>query len=148
MPRHERRDHPWHDGGVRVPGITGPQLKAARRLAKKTQKQLADLLDHKERTIQTWERDGVHPAKVELVRSRLGNFLVSESGQQPLAAYSDWALVSEIMARLESRAAKLADTNDEPDDTHKGGRGAKDMDDEPSEEEDDAEDDEDEDPEV
>jgi transcriptional regulator with XRE-family HTH domain len=118
MPR-QTRVFSWHDGPV----ITGEQLAEARSRAGLSQKELAQLLRHGERTIQKWEKEGVHPAKEALVRARLGNFLATEGEPQPLATYSDWALLMEIGRRLEARAAKPADSDVDMD-THKRGRGA------------------------
>ena len=98
-----------------------------------TQTELAQLLRHGLRTIQDWERDGVTEGKEPLVRAALGNYLEKVGESPPLESYSDWALVSEIMRRLETRAAHLASRRIEPGEpdsqTPKSGRGARKLED-------------------
>jgi DNA-binding XRE family transcriptional regulator len=83
--------------------ITGQDLKDARSRLDMSQREFAQLLHHGTRTIVDWERDGVPDHKVPLVRAVLGNDLVTPGVLPPLEAYSDSALVREIMRRLEAR---------------------------------------------
>jgi DNA-binding XRE family transcriptional regulator len=80
--------------------ITGQQLIDARSRARLTQRDLAALLRHSERTIIGWEVNGVAPGKVALVRSVLGPYLGGEESNNPLAQYSDMALLAELARRL------------------------------------------------
>jgi hypothetical protein len=90
-----------------------------------SQREFAQLLHHGTRTIVDWERDGVPEQKWAHVRNALGNALQTEGEQPPLGAYSDWALVSEIMRRLETRGEDNQTRKPRP----KKGRGAKKPDD-------------------
>ena len=90
----------WDSGPV----ISGQDLKDARSRLGMSQQEFAQLLHHGTRTIVDWERTGVPRNKEPLVRAALGNALATEGEHLPLEAYSDWALVSEIMRRLETRS--------------------------------------------
>lgn len=111
----------WDSGPV----ITGQELRDARSRANLTQAELAQLLRHKLRTIQNWERDGVAHGKEPLVRAALGNYLRAAGEQPPLESYSDWALVSEIMRRLEFGATQSRGSGGAGGPDWKIGRGAK-----------------------
>jgi len=80
--------------------ITGRDLAAARSRARLKQHELAELLMHSTRAIQTWEDANVPAAKVALVRSVLGAHL--EGGDNPLAQFSDMALLAELANRLDA----------------------------------------------
>lgn len=82
-------------------GITGAQLAAARSRARLTQRELAALVRHSERAIQQWEEGRVTPSKVPLVRSVLGPYLL-ENDTNPLAQYSNLALLAEVARRLDA----------------------------------------------
>ncbi len=123
MPR--SRAFVWDSGSV-PREITGQNLKDARSRLNLSQREFAQLLHHGTRTIVDWERDGVPEHKIAHVRAALGNALQTEGEQPPLEAYSDWALVSEIMRRLEARGTDSSDTQ-RP--RPKKGRGAKKPDD-------------------
>src|SRR5687767_677705 len=89
--------------------ITGRDLAAARARARLTQRELADLLKHSERAVQSWELgNGVSPAKVPLVRAVLGGYL--EGGENgaadPLSQYSDMALLAELAKRLDAAGSR------------------------------------------
>jgi DNA-binding XRE family transcriptional regulator len=83
-------------------GITGQQLIDARSRARLTQRELAALLKHSERTVIGWESAGVAAGKVALVRSVLGAHLGGEVGTNPLAQFSDMALLAELARRLDA----------------------------------------------
>jgi DNA-binding XRE family transcriptional regulator len=70
---------------------------------KVSQREFAQLLGHGQRTVVTWEQRRTRPEGA-LVRARICKHLDS-GGERiiPLDAYSDFALVSEIMRRLETR---------------------------------------------
>jgi hypothetical protein len=81
--------------------ITGRDLAAARSRARLKQRELAALLGHSERAVQVWEDHGVPAGKVALVRSVLGAYLEG-SVDNPLATYSDMALLAELAKRLDA----------------------------------------------
>lgn len=80
--------------------ITAQQLADARSRARLKQRELAELIQHSERAIQQWEINGVPAAKVALVRSVLGAHL--EGSGNPLAQYSNMALLAELAKRLDA----------------------------------------------
>jgi DNA-binding transcriptional regulator YiaG len=83
--------------------ITGRDLAAARARARLTQRELAALLKHSERAIQSWELgNGVAPAKVPLVLAVLGGYFEGGREDNPLATYSDMALLAELAKRLDA----------------------------------------------
>lgn len=114
----------WNSGFVSDP-ISGQDLRDARSRMQMSQKAFAQLLQHGQRTIVHWEHDGVPPAKEAHVRAVLGSALASSGTQPPLEAYSDWALVAEVMRRLESRSEDKPTGKPRP----KRGRAAKKPDD-------------------
>jgi hypothetical protein len=81
--------------------ISGRDLAAARSRARLTQRDLAELLRHSTRAIQIWEDGNVPAAKVALVRSVLGVYLEG-SNDNPLAQYSNLALLAELAKRLDA----------------------------------------------
>jgi DNA-binding XRE family transcriptional regulator len=81
--------------------ITGRDLAKARLRARMTQRDLAALLQHSERAIQIWEDGNVPAAKVALVRTVLGAYLEG-SNDNPLAQYSNLALLAELAKRLDA----------------------------------------------
>lgn len=95
--------------------ISGEDLKDARSRMKMSQREFAQLLGHGQRTVVTWEHNGVPDPKVPLVRARIGKHLDS-GGERiiPLDAYSDFALVSEIMRRLETRGHQTEQSAEKP----------------------------------
>jgi len=80
----------------------------ARSQMKVSQREFAQLLGHGQRTVVTWEQRRTRPEGA-LVRARICKHLDS-GGERiiPLDAYSDFALVSEIMRRLETRTPNRA----------------------------------------
>ena len=89
--------------------ITGRELAAARSRARLTQRELAELLRHSERAVQKWELgEGVAQAKVALVRSVLGAYLEGNDNN-PLAQYSNLALLAELAKRLDAADSSSRD---------------------------------------
>jgi predicted transcriptional regulator len=86
--------------GHQEASISGRDLAAARTRARLTQRDLAALLQHSTRAIQIWEDGAVPAAKAHLVRSVLGAHLAGNDN--PLAQYSDTALLGELAKRLDA----------------------------------------------
>ena len=95
--------------------ISGQDLKDARSRLNMSQAEFAQLLQYGTRTIADWERHGVPRHKEPLVRAAVGKHLDSEGERMiPLEAYSDFALVSEIMRRLETRGHQTDQSAEKP----------------------------------
>jgi len=86
----------------------------ARSQMKVSQREFAQLLGHGQRTVVTWEQRRTRPEGA-LVRARICKHLDS-GGERiiPLDAYSDFALVSEIMRRLENRGHQTEQSAENP----------------------------------
>lgn len=77
--------------------ISGQQLRDARSRAGWTQEELAQRMRTTQRSIGNWERGNPPPSKEGAIRAVLGDHL--DSGGNPLAEYSDVALLAEVARR-------------------------------------------------
>lgn len=83
--------------------ITGQQLRRARERRGWTQEELASRLGVTFRSVGNWERGDVPANRQERIRQVLGGHLDEDPNQvsNPLAAYSNLALTSELLRRLD-----------------------------------------------
>ena len=87
-----------------APVITGQQLRRARERRGWTQEELAAQLGVTFRSVGNWERGEVPANRQERIRQVLGGDLEEDPDQSgnPLASYSNLALASELLRRLET----------------------------------------------
>src|SRR6478735_8322516 len=91
--------------------MIGPEelLQARLRAGFTSQRALADALGVSERTVTTWERDGVSARGEGKVRQLLW------PAPGPLSSYSNYELLSEIGRRLDAASQTAGPTSAEPE---------------------------------